>query len=316
MLDTGDLFTVGQALACGYRRPDVARELRQGRWHRVGWGVFILREVWEALDDRGRHLAHAHARLLGLGPGWALARRTAVVAHGLSHLGTQPTIPQLLGAKGRAKARSRHERIATLPDEDVAILNGFRVTSLERTVVDVSRKESFRGALVIADSAVRGGADLEVARSIGRRCEGWPGGSGIAQVLRFADGRAESALESISRLAMLRGALPLPEPQVEVYLGGVLLGRVDFFWRAYNLVGECDGLVKYTDTAVVVREKLREERLTSCGLEVARWNWDHAWREQEMVRRIRQGMLAAARRTLDPDLRFVSTTVPTLPAAF
>ncbi|MCW2668762.1 MAG: hypothetical protein JWO27_659 [Frankiales bacterium] len=311
----GGLVTASEALAGGLTRADIARAVRQGRWLRLERGVFVPSETWEGLDARGRHLALAQARLLVLGPAWALARRTAVVGHGLSHLGVQPTVPQLLGAKGRAKARSRHERIATLPVEDVALLEGFRATSLERTVVDVCRKETFRGAVVIADSALRSGADLAVACAVGGRCEGWPGGSGIAPVLRFADGRAETPLESISRVAMLWCGLPAPELQVEVYRGRQLLGRVDFLWRAYNLVGECDGLVKYTDTDTVVREKLREEGLTSHGLEVVRWNWDHAWRSEEMERRIRRGMAQGQGRQCDPELRFVSTTVPAFPAA-
>jgi hypothetical protein len=308
------LFTAAQALSCGLSRADVAREWRRGHWHRFGRGVFMATDLWETLDDRDRHLAQARARLVALGPAWALARRSAVVGYQLSHLGKQPTASQLLGAKGRAKARSRHERIATLPDEDVTILDGFRTTSLERTMVDVSRKETFRGAVVIADSALGSGADLSLAMSIGRRCASWPGGTGIAAVLRFADGRSESALESISRVAMLRCGLPMPEPQVEVYLGPVLLGRVDFFWRHHHLVGECDGLSKYVDTDVVVKEKLREELITSTGLGLVRWNWDHAWREAEMERRIRQGMREGFSRLIDPRLRFVSTSPRSFPA--
>jgi hypothetical protein len=309
------VFTAAQAMTAGLTRPDIACQLRRGLWQLLDRGVYLTTAEWEAMSDRDRHLALAAARLEVLGPSWAIARRTAVIAHDLRYLGGLPIVPQLLGAKGRAKARSRHERIATLPEEDVTLLDGRRATSLERLVVDVARKEEFRSAMVIADSAMRAGADLAAARAVGRRCARWPGGSGIDAVLRFADWRAESALETISRVAMLRSGLPMPEPQVDVYLGRVLLARVDFFWREYNLIGECDGLMKYTDTDVVVREKLREEKLTSRGLDVVRWNWDHAWRRVEMERRIRHAMATGPRRVLDPALRFVSTTPPALPAA-
>lgn len=291
---------------------DVARRVRRGEWLRLERGVFVRRDDWEPLDDRQRHVLTGRARLAVLGPGWALARRTVVAAYDLHHLGREwPSVPQLLGAKGRAKARSRHERIATLPDEQVVLLDGVRATSLERTVVDISRRESFRGAVVIADSAFRAGADPVVASAIGRWCEAWPGGSQVPAVLGFADGRAETALESVSRVAMRWNDLPLPEPQVEVWLGSRLLGRVDFFWRRYNLVGECDGMVKYGDPDVLVKEKLRAEGLTSHGLELVRWNWDHAWRDRGrvMAERIEHGLRVGPAKVLDPRLRFVSTAV-------
>lgn len=61
------------------------------------------------------------------------------------------------------------------------------------------------------------------------------------RVVRFADGRSESPLESISRVAFHELGLPAPEPQVEVWLGDELLARVDFFWRHRKTVGEADG---------------------------------------------------------------------------
>lgn len=60
------------------------------------------------------------------------------------------------------------------------------------------------------------------------------------------------------------------------------IGRVDFDWPDHFTVGEFDGLAKYRDPGllggadpaeVVIREKLREDRLRGLGLTVVRWTF-------------------------------------------
>lgn len=68
--------------------------------------------------------------------------------------------------------------------------------------------------------------------------------------------------------------LPIPDLQYEVYAAdGRLIGRADFGWPAYRLLGEYDGMGKYDalvggDTARAMRqEKAREGRIFQLG-----WN--------------------------------------------
>jgi hypothetical protein len=65
------------------------------------------------------------------------------------------------------------------------------------------------------------------------------------RVVAFADARAESPLESISRLRMREHGVPAPEPQVEIWIDGRFAGRVDFYWDEYGVIGEADGWGKY-----------------------------------------------------------------------
>lgn len=61
----------------------------------------------------------------------------------------------------------------------------------------------------------------------------------------------------------------------------MLIARTDFWWPGRRVVGEFDGLGKYTraqpggrsPAEVVVAEKLREDRLRDLGLRVVRWTW-------------------------------------------
>jgi hypothetical protein len=82
--------------------------------------------------------------------------------------------------------------------------------------------------------------------------------------------------------------------------GGRFVGRVDFYWDAFGVVGEADGLAKYESASSRVAEKRREPRLESCGLLVVRWGWDDVWRFDAVAARLRSrfrlGQQAGTRR--------------------
>ncbi|MBW8873234.1 MAG: hypothetical protein JF618_14115 [Leifsonia sp.] len=102
------------------------------------------------------------------------------------------------------------------------------------------------------------------------------------EVILRADPRADSPLESVSRVSMRAAGLPEPELQVPFHDGAGLIGYADFAWPAHSVVGEADGDAKYLDTSlrggrtaerVVLDEKIREDRLRALGLRVVRWRW-------------------------------------------
>lgn len=305
-------FTWAQAADLGWTTAAAHVARRTGAWLRHSRGVHVLRDLWEGYDERQRHLCLAHGRVLARAPGWHAARRTAAVVHDLPLLGRYPTVPQLVSAPAtqRARASSRHERLATLPADDSVVVDGLAVTSLARTVVDVAREETFRSAVVVADGALRAGATSEQLGAVLDRCREWPGARRAQDAIAFADGLAESALESISRVACHEVGLPAPELQVEVWLDGVRLARLDFLWRGTRTAGLADGALKYATREDVIAEKRQVERLEDLGLEVVRWGWDLAYRPQGLfAERLRRGMARGARQDLDPRLRFVRTTV-------
>jgi hypothetical protein len=308
----GGPFTWAQVKAAGWTRSAVDRELATGRWLRLHQGVYVDSVRLVAMDERAQHLVRVQGRLLCLRPGWHAARRSAAVTHRLPLLGPLPNAPQLVAAKVRDSDRSssRHERLAPLPERDTCVVDGLRATSVARTVVDIARLETFEGGLVVADAALRAGLDRELLEEVAHRCAGWPGGPQALRVVEFADGLSESPLESISRARVVTCGLPVPELQVEVWVGDRLLGRVDKLWRDCNLVGEDDGRSKYGNADDFYDEKIRQEALEAVGLQVVRWNWNLAFSLQgELEMRIRRGMRRGALNELDPRVRFVPTTV-------
>jgi hypothetical protein len=191
------------------------------------------------------------------------------------------------GADGRV-------RIAPLPPHHVGEVDGLAATSLPRTVVDLARSVSMRGAVVVGDAALRRGVDRIALLQTLNEVATWADLGRARQVMDFLDSRSESALESLSRVIFHEYGVPPPEPQYEIDLGSRCY-RVDFYWKDFNTIGEADGRVKYTGELdatrspeqVVWEEKLREDALRDSGWKVVRWTYDQMLRQtDETVARI------------------------------
>ncbi len=180
------------------------------------------------------------------------------------------------------------------------------MTSLCRTAVDVARTSSLVAGLVVADAVLHRGAPREELEAVAAEHDGYPGAPSVRRVVAAANGLAESPFESLSRGRMLELDLPAPELQVEVWLSGRFVARVDFLWRQHNLFGEADGRSKYTSLDAFYAEKLREQALEDLGFEVVRWDWETAWaREQQLAATIRRGLARGRLNTLAPGVRLV-----------
>ena len=196
-------------------------------------------------------------------------------------------------------------RRCTLEAVDVALVNGFPVTTLARTASDLARQLPYEWAVIGCDAALAAGCSREALLEATQRVQGWPGGRKAASASRFADGASGSPAESLSRVQMQRAGIPTPVTQFKVFLNGRLVATTDFGWEDTGLVGECDGKVKYgellrqgeTAEDAVMREKRREELIREAGYWIARWGWQEACDQAELARIVRRGIeLAPGRR--------------------
>lgn len=312
----GAVFGVRDALSCGYSREDLRRLVRRGVWVWLGRGAYADADrVAEAADfPYAAHRFHVAARLLRAPIDTVAGHWSGVVVHDFPMLGRPPTRAVLTRSTG-SSARDRFVKVATLAETDRTQIGGIRVTTSDRTVVDIARRASFRSAVVVADAALRSGlAPAKLAATAGRLAH-WPYGSKPVVAVAFADGRSESPLESIGRVAMHEQGVELPELQVEVWCGGQLVARVDHLWERHRTIGEADGLGKYEATGALRDEKRRQEWLEQLGFVVVRYGWDDAYRKQsELADRIRNAFTRGAAQSIDPRVRLVRTQVR-LPSA-
>ena len=149
----------------------------------------------------------------------------------------------------------------------------LRVTSPERTWLDLARTRSLGAALMAGDAALRSGRmTLDGAIQMLAECGGLRGVSKAALALEHLSPLRESPLESDSWAYFVRHRLPLPQMQVDLFdEHGRFLGRADYWWEDARLVGECDGRSKYTDVEVLYAEKRREDAIRAPGNAVIRW---------------------------------------------
>jgi hypothetical protein len=167
------------------------------------------------------------------------------------------------------------------PDE-IEMVGGILVTSVARTIADLARVIAFEEAVVCTDSALfrsRKGLGHRVGRSELRtalvRAPRRHGTAAAGRVFDFATDLSESVGESRSRVAIRVAGLPPPELQVVLHSAeGRPLGRVDFWWEKWGVVGEFDGRVKYgrllrpgqsVDRAPVTRCSRRRCARTPCA---------------------------------------------------
>ena len=162
------------------------------------------------------------------------------------------------------------------------------MTTVARTVIDIARTSPFPAGVVTADSALhlRRTSKDELLAVLGDCC-GWRGAKIAAQVIEFADAKAESALESIARVLFRDLGFPPPELQPWISVGAEEF-RLDFRWREYRTIAEVDGAVKYADLTKdpagrAIAQLRRDAILRELGYEVVHFTWQDITRDPARV---------------------------------
>lgn len=186
------------------------------------------------------------------------------------------------GDRGRRTQRNGVDvRPAALPPDHIMWDRGVPITSMARTAVDLMRAGTEVDALIAADGALHLGVERSELERVAQFCSSWSNSHRALSAITFADGLAESAAESLARWVCAREEkVPRPELQVELYDAFGLIGRVDLFFRAFRVVLEVDGYIKYTDpwcgdaAEALRRQHDREARLKTAGWTVVRTTWE------------------------------------------
>ncbi|WP_439032068.1 hypothetical protein [Gordonia terrae] len=243
-------------------------------------GAMADRELVAELDRVAHHRLTVLAAAGAGGPGRIFSHVSAAAMHRLPMLNADVTRVHVTSPKvGKRTARMiRHQ--AVVAPEDIVVIDGVCVTSIERTACDLARLGNSRQALVVLDSALADGADPARMSEILESSKRFKGVETLRRMLPMASALSESVGESLSRAVMLE--IPgFPVPRQQVIIGDdSFTARVDFL-LADGVVGEFDGMVKYSGALggdkpawqTVVEEKAREDKLRSLGYTVVRWTW-------------------------------------------
>lgn len=231
-------------------------------------------------DDAEPHLLAgrlALARVVAVGtrlsPGHVLSHSSAALLWGLPLPAAPARAHVVVHSNPDGRSRDVVGHVLDLDEPHVTEHLGFRVTTLERTVVDCAMAGGGHTGLLVADAALRAGASLGACQAMLSGMAGRRGVVTARAVLDFADDGAESAGESSARFALLRAGLPRPETQVrtDTHLGTFWS---DMGWPEWAVLLEYDGRTKYEATGrasdAVLKEKRRQDAIEETGRRVLR----------------------------------------------
>jgi very-short-patch-repair endonuclease len=185
--------------------------------------------------------------------------------------------------------------VGGVPIMDVA---GVPVTTPVRTAFDLARWASTPTERVAAVDALgqHCGVHPDTVRALRNRHLGaWQGGA-VAEVLGLMDARAESPMESRTRMALRLGRLPAPAVQHPVVARGTRY-YLDLAYPHVLLAIEYDG-ADHRGQRRARRDLLREAALTELGWKILRFDGDVVlFRPERIVMEVRSELATRAAAT-------------------
>lgn len=281
--------------------------IQAGELVQVRFGAYATAR---AIAEAGTSAGYAHALQVAAAivrtdrRSYVTSHESAATIHGISLLNppreglvTLTRKPDPAGGRVRTNP-TLSIRAAQLPDAHIMTVYGIRVTTPDRTVMDLARVLPFMDAVVAADSAIHQLKSSQAKmRKVLRECRRWPGAMSAERVIEFSNGLSESVLESCARVRFHEAGLPAPRLQERFSDGdGGVLARADFFWPEHKTVVEADGMLKYNDPANprAMRDQFRRDRLLrERGYKVVHFTWHELFTELDrVIARIREAFAA------------------------
>ncbi|RPE77400.1 MULTISPECIES: type IV toxin-antitoxin system AbiEi family antitoxin domain-containing protein [unclassified Frondihabitans] len=278
------------------------RAVERGLLVRLARGCHVRAVDWSAADrDERFRLRIQAARLVTRGR-FVLSHAAAAYAWGLPWVGDWPRLVDVTDPE-RSTTRSTTVtrcHAAALEESETVSFDGFLLTSLARTVIDVALTVPFSLGVVVADAALNSGHVVEGqftaaldSRSAARRFVS------ATHVVRFADRLAGSAAESLSRVGVHARGAPRPLLQKKFHGSHGATAFGDLFWEQVGVLGECDGDQKYLQPKFrperSVEQALLEEKRRGDWLQalpevrrLVRWGWREASDPELLSRRLAQ----------------------------
>ena len=228
-----------------------------------------------------RILVRSYAKTLP--PRAVFSHRSALIIHGLPipyFDDDEPICAETVHPRHAVRRPTMVIRRRELEPADIAEVDGVPVTSLLRTLLDISRDCPLAFAVAVVDDALRCSlVTLHEFRDYCVRNRVRTHQGRIDLVLDHADGRRETVAESICAMRFVEHSIDGFEPQVVIRdETGAFVARTDFADEAAKVIAEFDGAGKYhLEGADPKRsfelERRREYALRNLGYTVFRITW-------------------------------------------
>lgn len=303
-LPVAEPFTYRAAIEAGLTRSDLAALVAERLLRRPVKGVYLSTAAGDSLPLRVaslRLVVPPDCVVVDGHAGW-LRGAEMTLAPG-EHIELRPLSLFRPSGSGRLRNGISTSGERWLRDEDVAEIDGVRVTTEIRTAWDLGRTRWPSRALAGIDQMLRLGAfGLEefVAGVEQFRGQRWV--TTLRAVAPLADGRAESPPESVLRLRCLENLFPLT-PQVEVFEQGRFVARLDLGDESLLVGAEYDGPEWHSSPDQLTHDRERRQDVRKQGYLVEVFTKHDLFRGRgtaadEKIVRLRRSALARRGRML------------------
>ena len=301
LAETHGFFTRSEALDTGLRDSDLTSGVRRGALVRFRHGSYTFRDLWDDLDEPGRHLVRVRSAVRGIRGEVAVSHVSAALVHGMSTWGIgldRVHVTRLDDGVGRIDGDVVHHQGKTLAGEPIEV-DGLLVMPPVRSAIETGTMGTPESALVVLDNLLHlrlaNEEDLESQFALMQR---WPRTRRLHVPVLMAQQGAASPGESRGRWLFRCAGIPAPALQHAVHgPTGELIGICDWAWLDHGVLGEFDGRIKYGRLLeegqqpgdVVFAEKLREDRIrevTDCRM--VRLICDDLARPRQAAQRVRE----------------------------
>jgi very-short-patch-repair endonuclease len=211
-----------------------------------------------------------------------LSHETAARLHGLPIAGPTNTVHVTLVGKARRGCPGAIliHRVTAIHPQEHHRLRGLPVTSLARTVIDLSPGLAPRARERLVDEAIKRTSETKLREALARH----PGRPGTPAIRALLGGDRPSTLTwsvAEERLLTLIRTAGLPTPEVNIPLEH---GYVpDLLWRAERVIVEFDSYTHHSGPAAFRDDRTRHNALTALGYQLLHVTWDQLTRYPERV---------------------------------
>lgn len=265
----GGVITRKQATELGFTPKQIKARLNSGTWRLVKRAVYQLAEPRDRRD--------LMKTVLATWPGAVVSHESAAVLHGFPFVDTT-------GITVSHHSRTTHQfpgvqvrRNHDLDDWHVTKVEGVRVTTVARTIVDLAADRSVRhiGAILdrlVSDNKVDIFEVAAVLAATGRR--GKPGTVTMREVLeaRIGDDHSASELERRGRKVIEAAGLPLPVPEYPI--PWTVNRRFDDAYPDLKIAIEWDSMRFHGQKAAFEADRIRSRDATLNGWVILRFTWE------------------------------------------
>jgi very-short-patch-repair endonuclease len=239
------------------------------------WGA-VLPRVYRVAGAPASWRSDLKALSLWAGRDFALSHRTAAALHGFRRFFEGPL--ELSAARHLSVPPPPFQvhRVAPFGPRELETVQGFRTTSVTRTLLDLAGVASEMDVRATVDEALhRRRTTVERLAVALSQVAPRPGVAFLRTLLheyQGGDGPCESELEARVFELIDRSGLPRPRRQRSITVAG-RLRRLDFCYPTHGIIVEADGYETHSGLIAFEKDRQRANALTLRGFRVLQWTW-------------------------------------------